>query len=87
MECATLAIKLRLDCEGVHGVLSRMDDDSNELATQLCTKIGMIMEDASVTALTIARTTDTERNDAIAQLDIAAHSITALLAAVHALGG
>lgn len=64
-----------------------MDDDSNELATQLCTRIGMIMEDASVTALTIGGTTGPARSDAIAQLDIAAHGITALLAAVHALSG
>jgi hypothetical protein len=29
-----------------------MDEDAHELVAQLCTRIGMIMEDASVEALT-----------------------------------
>ena len=62
-----------------------MDEDTSELIEQLCTKIGMIMEDASVVALTVGGLTVKERDDAIAALEAAAERIGALVSAVTAL--
>ena len=62
-----------------------MDEHTSELIAQLCTRIGMIMEDASVVALTVGGLTVKERDDAIAALEAAAERISALVAAVKAL--
>ena len=62
-----------------------MDEDTSELTAQLCTRIGMIMEDASVVALTMGGLVGVERNDAIVVLADAAERINALVAAVKAL--
>jgi predicted hotdog family 3-hydroxylacyl-ACP dehydratase len=64
-----------------------MDDDTDDLITQLCTRIGMIMEDTSVTALTAGCLDQHERLAAITKMEMAAQRIDALVAAVRALLG
>jgi predicted hotdog family 3-hydroxylacyl-ACP dehydratase len=63
-----------------------MDDDTDDLITQLCTRIGM-MEDTSVTALTAGCLDQHERLAAITKMEMAAQRIDALVAAVRALLG
>ena len=72
-------------CRSLPGVVPAMDEHTNELIAQLCTRIGMIMEDASVVALTVGGLTVKERDDAIAALEAAAERISALVAAGKAL--
>ena len=62
-----------------------MDEDTAELVSRLCTRIGMIMEDASVVALTIGSMEEAERSDAIARLEKDARRIDKLIGAVRAL--
>lgn len=47
-----------------------MDDETQELITLLCTRIGMIMEDASVVALTIGSRDHDACLAAIAELEL-----------------
>lgn len=63
------------------------DTDSQDLVDQLSTRIGMIMEDTSVVALTLAPRGDPARYEAIDDLDHAAKQIAALVGAIRALGG
>ena len=72
-------------CRLFPGVVPAMEDDTSELIAQLCTRIGMIMEDASVVALTMGGLVGVERNDAIVVLADAAVRISTLVAAVKAL--
>lgn len=51
-----------------HGVVPAMDDDTSDLIVQLCTRIGMIMEDVSPVALMIAGMNAAEREAALAEL-------------------
>ena len=62
-----------------------MDDDTDDLIAQLCTRIGMIMEDASVIALNVSGKVPSDRQTAIDELDGAAKRIEALIAAVRTL--
>jgi hypothetical protein len=62
-----------------------MDADTSEIITQLCTRIGMIMEDASVVALTIRELKGDARATAIAELEAAGERIRALAGAARAL--
>jgi hypothetical protein len=62
-----------------------MDDDIDDLIAQLCTWIGMIMEDTSVTALTAGSLERDERLAAIDDVETAANRIAALIAATKAL--
>ena len=62
-----------------------MKDDANELIVQLCNRIGMIMEDASVAALRIRRIEPDARAAVVAELEIASTQITAVTAAIRAL--
>ena len=62
-----------------------MDDNTADLVAHLCTRIGMIMEDASVTALTIGGKSPTDRLAAIDELEGAAKRIDALVSAIRAL--
>lgn len=66
-----------------------MDDDTNDhdLVDQLSTRIGSIMEDMSVVALTLSPLGDPARYEAIDDLEHAARQITALIGAIRALGG
>jgi len=79
------ATKLDMD----FGPLSRrggaMDDDTEDLVTQLCTRIGMIMEDTSVLALTVRGMDQVGRRAALWNIEQAAGRIHALVAAAKAL--
>lgn len=85
MECAGRPAKLRLDLPGDLGRRRDMDEDDEELLVRLCTRIGVIMEDASYVALTIRGTHGAERKAAIAQIATATEMLTALIGAVLAL--
>lgn len=58
-----------------------MDEDAADLVVQLCTRIGMIMEDASVEALTIRGVPAEEREQALTKLAAAGEQISALFRA------
>lgn len=85
MECANAAKMLRLDFRRSMGVLSGMDDDTRDLVAQLCTRIGMIMEDASVDALTMRRRDREQLIAAIDKLAMTGEHIAALVRAARAL--
>lgn len=70
-------IKLRLDFLGVSG-RGRVMDDTDELLAQLCTRIGIMMEDASAVAITGAMMTVEERNRAVLEVADAVARIAAL---------
>jgi len=63
-----------------------MDDDTADLIAQLCTRAGMIMEDASPLALTIA-STDTDLGTVLRQLGRAVEQMERLISAATALNG
>lgn len=56
-----------------------MDDDTRDLIRQLCTRAGMIMEDASAIAVT------KPQEEQLPQLRQASNQVTALIAAAEAL--
>lgn len=85
MECAGGPAKLCLDLAGDLGCRRDMDEDDEELLVLLCTRIGVIMEDASFVALTIRGTHGAERNAVIAQIATATEILAALTGAVSAL--
>lgn len=62
-----------------------MDDDTHELIAQLCTKVGMIMEDASPVALMAGRGDHAALEVAVAAIEQAAEKVAALASAVRAL--
>ena len=62
-----------------------MDDETQELIILLCTRIGMIMEDASVVALTIGSRNRDARATTITELNIAAEQIDRLVKATESL--
>ncbi len=74
-----------MDFAGVIGRQAHMNDNNDELVELLCTRIGAIMEDASVIALTIGAVPAMERNARIRQLQRASASIAAITAAVACL--
>jgi hypothetical protein len=57
-----------------------MEHDTNDLIAPLCTRIGMIMEDTSVAALTLGGLKRDERPAAIAEVEIAAQRIDGVVA-------
>lgn len=74
-----------MDFAGVIGRQVHMDDNNDELIDLLCAKIGVIMEDASVIALTIGAVSAEERTARIDNLQRASASIAAISAAVASL--
>ncbi len=64
-----------------------MDDDTDNLIAQLCTRMGMIMEDASPVAIGIGAMDHAQRRTALTDLSDAAAQIAAISKAVEALGG
>ena len=58
-----------------------MEDDTRDLIVQLCTRVGMIMEDASVVALTIGGLASEDRQTALEEIRKAAERISALVEA------
>lgn len=66
------------DCDG-------MNDETLNLIHQLCTRAGMIMEDASVDALIGPEASSRAVSEKMMRLGAAAHAISALIAAASAL--
>ena len=62
-----------------------MDDDTDNLIAQLCTRIGMIMEDASPVAIGFGAMTAAERRAAVTEISVAAAQISAICEAVEVL--
>lgn len=60
-------------------------DETDDLVVQLCTRIGMIMEDASVAALSMARTPADHRASVIDELSRSGQRIANLAEAARAL--
>lgn len=68
-----------------HGVVVAMDDDTSDLVVPLCTRIGMIMEDASPVALKVACMDVAERKAALAELDQSIEQLGSLIDAAKVL--
>ena len=66
-------------------MVPHMDDDTDDIIVQLCTRIGMIMEDTSAVALTVGCLERDERLTTIEEVEMAAKRIGALIAATRAL--
>lgn len=64
-----------------------MDDDVVDLIRTLCTRAGMIMEDASVEALLMPAADPQALSAKLDQLADAAKAISAIVAAARALNG
>lgn len=62
-----------------------MDDEIDDLIAQLCTRIGMTMEDVSVIALTGARGSDAEVASTVARIEQASEKIAGLVQAAKVL--
>ena len=60
------ARKLAVEMSANLRLRSRMDDDTHELIVRLCARAGIVMEDASVIALSVARS----RDDAILESEL-----------------
>jgi hypothetical protein len=67
------------------GVCDAMDDDTADLIRALCTRAGMIMEDVSVSALTISGADRAEIRAKLTLLADGAAAINALIAAASVL--
>ena len=86
MEKPPFCEKLDMDFAGRAGRYGPMDDDNAELISLICTRIGTIMEDASVIALTLGALGPEERQARFAELKLASAAISGLVAAVEILG-
>lgn len=64
-----------------------MDADDLELIARLCTKVGMVMEDASDIAITTSGRQSDSIRATVAELTTAANTIAALLGAAAAIAG
>ncbi len=62
-----------------------MDEARLDLIAQLCTRVGTIMEDASVVALMVGGGEEGDLHDALDHLERASARITGLLSATRAL--
>ena len=76
---------MAVDLLGKPSLVHGMDEDTAELVSRLCTRIGMVMEDASVIALTIGSVDEADRSEAIARLEMDARRIDQLIGAVRVL--
>jgi len=77
--------KLDMDLAAPLRLRHAMDDDTDGLIALLCTRIGAIMEDASVVVLTIGHCEPGQRGAALPDLEQASARISALLGATKAL--
>jgi hypothetical protein len=84
MECA-LTEKLRLDFMRIVARQWGMDDDTKDLIARLSTRIGMVMEDASLVALTGARGSAAEVASTVARIELASAQIAVLVQATRVL--
>ena len=62
-------------------------DDTSDIIALLCTRVGMIMEDASVVALTVDPLRGKARTAALVRLEKRADEIVWLIAAARAMDG
>jgi len=62
-----------------------MDEDTDQLIALLCTRVGMLMEDASALALTVGRIEPDTRAARIEELQNATATMVRLVAAAQAL--
>lgn len=85
MERSVGARKLLIDFTAKQRRGAGMDDDTAHLIAQLCTRIGMIMEDASPIAIGICGMNAADRRAAIAEIAAAAEQISVLSHAVNVL--
>jgi hypothetical protein len=65
----------------------RMDPKTADLIAQLCTHVGMIMEDVSPVALAISNSASHERANTLAELSQAVKQMERLISAAVALNG
>lgn len=84
MECA-FTEKLRLDFMRIEARQWGMDDDTKDLIASLSTRIGMVMEDASLVALTGARGSAAEMASTVARIELASAQIAVLVQATRVL--
>lgn len=84
MECA-LTEKLRLDFTRIEARQWGMDDETKDLIARLSTRIGMVMEDASLVALTGARGSAAEVASTVARIELASAQIAVLVQATKVL--
>jgi hypothetical protein len=84
MECA-FTEKLRLDFMRIEARQWGMDDDTKDLIAKLSTRIGMVMEDASLVALTGARGSAAEVASTVARIELASAQIAVLVQATKVL--
>lgn len=84
MECA-FTKKLRLDFMRIEARQWGMDDDNKDLIARLSTRIGMVMEDASLVALTGARGSAAEVASTVARIELASAQIAVLVQATKVL--
>lgn len=62
-----------------------MDDDTRHLVILLTTRVGMIMEDVSPTALTLAGQREADFAEAVEELSKASREIAVMVAAIEAI--
>ena len=84
MECAAHKSCVWTSPRG-ESVVPAMDADTADLVDQICTRIGMMMEEASVIALTTRRLSNEQRVAAVAQLRTTTRIISALAEAAKML--
>lgn len=77
--------KLRMDLCARRRLREAMDPDTVNLIDQLCTRAGMLMEDASPVALTMRRVAPEETRKRLDDLARAAGKISRLISAAQAL--
>jgi hypothetical protein len=70
-----------------HGFVRRMDDDTAKLIADLYTRVGIIMEDVSIVALTLGSAAAIDRSESLKQIERAADQISKLMQAARALDG
>lgn len=79
------APKLPVDFAGQSRLRVAMDEDTDDLIAQLCTRAAMIMEDISELALTLGKADADHRSEALRQLERASNRISHLVQAALAL--
>lgn len=86
MECAfKRATKLGLDFVATSRCGATMDDETHELISLLATKVGMLMEDSTVIALTCGQKDRADVSSALDELERSAARMTAMIGAAKAL--
>lgn len=64
-----------------------MDDETADLVRQLCTRAGMIMEDATTVVIFVGGKTPAELRSTVGELQILSDRVAAILAAARVITG